>query len=464
MFMLFQAPWMLIGAVALVWLQTPQLLWIMAIAMVVVVVVVSVIAPALGPLYAQVQVQLDRLNTIFQESIAGIRVVKSFGREQLETDRFEAQNAQLYEAQLKPMFRVATFQPALFAVLYGAIGLAVVVTGPEVAAGVRSADPDAISPGQLATFFNYLMTSMIPIMIVAFVLPELGKFEASLNRAIKVFESEPDVKQSTAPIDPGVIGGRVEFRNVTMSYLDAHAEPLATPALIDVSFSVEPGEVVAILGQTGSGKTTLISLIPRFYDITAGEVLIDGKDVRSLDLMKLRAQVAVAEQQAMLFSGTFDSNLRYGAKDLDFEQIRQAAEIADADAFISAQVGGYEGVVGEQGRNLSGGQRQRISLARAIAADPRILILDDTTSAVDVATEARIQEGLSAAMVDRTVIIVAQRVSTAISADKIILLDAGTVSDIGTHAELLERSLLYQEIVESQLGDVDEIAALLADR
>ena len=464
MYMLFQAPWMMIGAVVLVWMQTPQLLWIMALAMIIVVAVVLVIAPALGPLYARVQVELDRLNNIFQESIAGVRVVKAFDREELETERFQAQNSELYQAQLRPAFRVALFQPILFAVLYAAIGIAVVVVGSDIADGVIASDPDAITAGQLTTFFNYLMTAMVPIMIVAFVLPELGKFEASLNRAIEVFEAEADVKQPVDAIDPGQIQGHIEFRNVTMAYLGDNAQPLLRPALIDVSFVVEPGETVAILGQTGSGKTTLVSLIPRFYDVTDGAVLVDGHDVRTLDLAALRHQISTAEQQAMLFAGTFDDNLRYGTESADLQEIRQAAGVADADEFISSQVDGYDGMVAEQGSNLSGGQRQRVSLARAIASDPRILILDDTTSAVDAATEARIQDGLATTMAGRTVIIVAQRVSTAISADKIILLDEGSVVEIGTHTELLARSPLYGEIVESQLGAIDEIADLLDQR
>lgn len=464
MYMLFQAPWLLLGAVALVWLQTPQLLWIVALVMGLTTVFVLIVAPALGPLYAKVQVQLDRLNTIFQENVAGIRVVKAFDRDRLEKQRFGSQNRNLYDAQLRPAFRAATFQPVLFGLLYVAVGIAVSVAGPGIADGVLSADPTAITPGELTTFFNYLLTSMIPIMIVAFVLPELGKFEASLERAIEVFTSEPDIVAPEHPVDPGELVGRVEFRNVTMAYLDDNAIPLATPVLIDVSFEIEPGETVAILGQTGSGKTTLINLIPRFYDVTQGSVLIDGHDVRDLDLASLRSQIGMAEQQAMLFAGTFDDNLRYGRPDADYEDLCVASRIADAHEFISAQVEGYEGNVAEQGKNLSGGQRQRVSLARALAVDPRILILDDTTSAVDVATEARIQAGLSESMAGRTIFIVAQRISTAIGADKIILLDHGRVSDVGNHAELMGRSELYREIVESQLGPIDEIASLLASR
>lgn len=464
MYLLFQAPWLLLGAVALVWLQTPALLWVMAMVMIATVIFVLIVAPALGPLYAKAQVQLDRLNTIFQENIAGIRVVKAFDRDELERERFEGRNHQLYEAQLRPAFRAATFMPVLFGLLYVAVGIGVAVAGPNIADGVISADPEAITPGELTTFFNYLLTSMIPIMIVAFVLPELGKFEASLERALEVFNSEPDITPPADPIDPGELRGHIEFRNVRMAYLDENAQPLSTAVLEDVSFVIEAGETVAVLGQTGSGKTTLVNLIPRFYDVIDGQVFIDGHDVKDLDLARLRSQIGIAEQRAMLFAGTFDANLRYGKQDASYVDICAGSATADAHEFISAQVEGYEGHVAEQGKNLSGGQRQRVSLARALISDPRILILDDTTSAVDVATEARIQDSLAETMADRTVIIVAQRISTAIGADKIILLDAGRVADVGTHVELIERSGLYREIVESQLGPMDEIAALLESR
>lgn len=464
MFMLFQAPWLLLGAFGLVWWQTPQLLWVMGLVVAVTVVFVLIVAPALGPLYAAAQRQLDRLNVVFGENIAGIRVVKAFNRDRLEAERFGAQNHELYQAQLRPAFRVATFQPVLFGLLYVAVGVAVLVAGPQIADGVVAADPDAITPGQLTTFFNYLLTAMIPIMIVAFVLPELGKFEASLERALEVFHTEPDIRPPDAPVDPGELGGRIEFRDVTMSYLDEDGRPGSVPVLEDVSFVIEAGETVAILGQTGSGKTTLINLIPRFYDATNGSVLVDGHDVRDLDLDTLRRQIGIAPQRAVLFAGTFADNLRYGNPDSSFEEMGAAATIADADGFICAQLDGYDGQVAEQGKNLSGGQRQRLSLARAINSNPQILILDDTTSAVDVATEARIQQRLGEAMAGRTVLIVAQRISTAIGADKIILLDGGRVAATGTHAELMANSPEYLEIVESQLGSIEEVAELLEHR
>ncbi|MEM7323795.1 MAG: ABC transporter ATP-binding protein [Actinomycetota bacterium] len=470
MFMLFQAPWLLIGAVVLVWWQSPSLVWIMAAVMVVTVVVVLAIAPALGPLYARAQAALDRLNTVFYENIAGIRVVKAFNRTELEADRFSDRNHEVYQRQLAPALRSALFQPVLFGLLYSAVGLAVLTSGVDVAGGVLAGDPDALQPGELTTFFNYLLTAMIPIMIVAFVLPELGRFEASLARIVEVMQTEPDIVEQADPIDPGRLTGRIEFRSVTMAYLDAEREPLPTPVLRDVSFEVEPGETVAVLGQTGSGKTTLISLVPRFYDTVQGQVLVDGHDVRTLDLAALRSQISVAEQQARVFAGTFYSNIAYGRAygsdaavepRCDYHQAEHAATVADAHGFISAQLDGYDGAVTESGNNLSGGQRQRLSLARAIAARPQILILDDTTSAVDVATEARIQQALDVEMAGRTVLIVAQRITTAMRADKIVLLDEGTVSDVGTHAELLDRSDLYREIAESQLGSLEEIAELL---
>ncbi len=472
MYMLFQAPWMLVGAVFLVWWQSPSLLWIMALVMVVTVIVVLSIAPSLGPLYAKAQGALDRLNTVFYENIAGIRVVKAFNRTELERSRFAERNHEVYERQLRPALRSALFQPILFGLLYAAVGLAVLLSGPDVASGVVTGDPQALQPGELTTFFNYLLTAMIPIMIVAFVLPELGKFEASLARNLEVLRTEPDIVEPADAVDPGQLTGHIEFRSVSMAYLDADGNPLPARVLDDVSFTAEPGETVAILGQTGSGKTTLINLVPRFYDVTDGQVLVDGRDVRTLQLTPLRTQIAVAEQQAVAFAGTFYENIAYGrsvgfsaaGQACDYHQAEHAARVADAHGFISAQLEGYQGKVTDSGNNLSGGQRQRLSLARAIAAKPRILILDDTTSAVDVATEARIQQALDEEMAGRTVLIVAQRITTAMRADKIVLLDHGTVSDVGTHAELLDRSELYQEIAESQLGSLDEVNELLEAR
>lgn len=463
-FMMFQSPWMLLGATVLVWLQMPELLWVVGLVVLLTVLFVLIVSPKLGPLYAKAQEQLDRLNTVFQENIAGIRVVKAFDRDKLEHERYGAENHALYEAQLKPAFRAALFMPVLFGLLYVAVGVAVAFSGPGIADGALGLNPDAVTPGELTTFFYYLLTAMIPIMIVAFVLPELAKFDASLGRIRDVLDGVPDVIPPPEATDPGPLSGRIEFRDVTMAYLDEDAHPLSTPVLSSVSFTIEPGETVAVLGQTGSGKTTLINLIPRFYDVTEGQVLIDGHDVRDLDLTALRSQIAIAEQRATAFAGSFAYNLRYGNREATDDELRMGASIADAHGYISDATDGYDGHVAEQGKNLSGGQRQRLALARALISDPRILILDDTTSAVDVATEAYIQDGLAESMADRTVIIVAQRISTAIGADKIVLLDGGTVCDVGSHVELMERCGLYGEIVESQLGSTEEIATLLAER
>ena len=242
-----------------------------------------------------------------------------------KSERFGDQNNELYQAQLRPAFRAATFQPVLFGLLYVAVGVAVLVAGPQIADGVVAADPEAMTPGQLTTFFNYLLTAMIPIMIVAFVLPELGKFEASLERALEVFRTEPDVKPPADPIDPGTLAGRIEFRNVDDGVSGRRGTAGAGPVLEDVSFVIEPGETVAILGQTGSGKTTLINLISRFYDVTGGAVLVDGHDVRDVDLDALRRQIGVAPQRAVLFAGSFADNLRYGNPDSSHEEMVAAA-------------------------------------------------------------------------------------------------------------------------------------------
>lgn len=456
---LFRAPWLLLGALVMVAHQTPQLLWSMALTVVLSAIFMGLVAPQFTPLFAKAQKQLDRLNEIFSENISGVRIVKSFNRKKLERARFGKQNENLYDAQLKPGLLLALYQPMFALIINSSLAAALYVAGPEIARGAAENVVPNVTPGELATFFNYLLTAMIPVIILGWVIPELGRFDASLERIMEVVDIEADIKRPAEPIDPGTIEGHITFENVSMGYLDDDSK-ITQKVINGVDLEVEAGETLAILGQTGSGKTTLINLISRFYDVTEGSVKIDGNDVRDLDLELLRPQIAYASQRPQLLSGTFRENLAFGNETATDKELLFAAEIADAAEFIE-EAGGLDAEVAEAGKNLSGGQRQRLSLARAIASKPRILILDDTTSAVDVATEARIQTSLKKHLDDVTIIMVAQRISTAIGADKIILLSSGQITAIGTHAQLMQTSAEYVEIIESQLGGPQEINEVL---
>lgn len=452
--MIIRSPVMLVGAVGLVAFETPQLLVPTLLVVGSMAALILVIVPSLGPLYAKQQHRLDRLNTVLQENLAGVQVVKNFVRQPLEIERYSERNDELYDAALRPAKRVAIMEPSFMALLYLAVAGALFLTG-------RSATT-FLTAGELATFFNYLLTAMLPIAFLGFVLPELGRMASSLERFVEIEETTPEVLEAASP-DLVDLSGKIEFDSVSLHYRDATGAPSGPPVLDDVSFSVEPGETVVILGSTGSGKTSLVSCIPRFYDVSAGTVRLDGHDVRTLSLDHIRSQISVTLQEAQLFSGSIERNIMMGAPKASREAMVHAAQTADADTFITALDEGYDSDVSEKGTNLSGGQRQRVALARALVGDPRIVILDDTTSAVDVATESRIQSALARHFDRSTVLIVAQRVSVALSADRVLLLDDGRLVGNGTHDELLESNELYRTIVESQLGPLDEVAALLGE-
>ncbi|MFT7474358.1 MAG: ABC-type multidrug transport system fused ATPase/permease subunit [Verrucomicrobiales bacterium] len=454
--MIIRAPVMLIGAVGLVAFETPQLLLPTVFVVGAMSLLILVVVPSLTPLYAAQQNRLDRLNTVLQENLAGVQVVKNFVRQPLEIERYTERNDDLYTASMRPARRAAILEPSFLTMLYLAIAGALILTG-------RSATT-FLTAGELATFFNYLLTAMLPIAFLGFVLPELGRMATSLERFRDIENAQPDVLESSDPTLLDHLDGSVEFDHVTMHYLDSSGQPSGDPVLEDVSFRIEAGETVVLLGSTGSGKTSLISCIPRFYDVSSGSVRLDGHDVRDLRLQDIRSNVAVALQEASIFTGSIEQNIAMGSADATREQIIEAAKAADASAFIDSLDRGYEAGMNEKGNNLSGGQRQRVALARALVSDPSILILDDTTSAVDVATEARIQERLAEQFADITVIMVAQRVSAALSADRILLLDNGRLVGNGTHDQLLASNELYRTIVESQLGPLDEVEALLGDR
>jgi len=313
----------------------------------------------------------------------------------------------------------------------------------------KSQSGGSLKLGQIIAFVNYLMRTLFSLMMVSMLVMRVSRAAASADRILEVLESKPEVKDKPDAIDDFAPQGWVAFEQVTFNYNRNSGDPV----LGDVSFVAEPGQTVAILGATGSGKSSLVHLIPRFYDVTEGRVTIDGVDVRDVDKEALRRNIGIALQESVLFSGTIRDNIRYGRPEAAEEEIIAAAQAAQAHEFISEFPNGYDTVLGQRGVNLSGGQKQRVAIARALITEPTVLILDDSTSSVDVETESKIQDALDGLMEDRTSFVIAQRISTVLNADKILVLDDGQIAAEGTHEELMTSSPIYREIYESQLGN-----------
>ncbi|MEW5825729.1 MAG: ABC transporter ATP-binding protein [Candidatus Bipolaricaulota bacterium] len=446
---LTRAPVWIAGSVVLLVLTSPRLALMMLAFVPVIVVFVYWFARKARPLFAAVQGRLDRLNTVLQENLAGVRVVKAFVREDHEKARFEAANIALTETSVRVMRLLAFLLPLMSLILNSAIVAAIWI------GGVASLGGD-MTVGQVVASINYLMFALFPLMMLAGMLGPLSAADASAGRILEVLDAEPRVRERAGARALTSPRGRIAFDDVSFSYDGADA----TPVLQGVSFTAEPGETVALLGATGSGKSTLIHLIPRFYDVTGGRITFDGVDVRDLQIGSLRAHVAVALQEAVLFAGTIRDNIAYGRPDATEAEIVAAARAAQAEEFIESFPDRYATLIGQRGVTLSGGQRQRMAIARALLVRPKVLILDDSTSAVDIETEIRLQDALDRLIVESehttTRFIVAQRVSTVLLADKILVLDGGRIAAQGTHTELLASSPIYREIYRSQLGDAGE--------
>lgn len=436
-----RAPLLLTGGLAMAVVTSPGLSFIIALMIPLLLLGLLFLIRYAFPMFAQVQSRIDRINSVIGENLSGIRVIKAFVRGDFERRRFAGVNDDLYETSIKAYRRIALMMPLIMIISNVAIVAALYYGGVDFAR-------DSIQIGQIQAFINYLALIMFSLIMMAMVMMMISRAEASAQRIREVFAQTSEVEDLEDAREAGEIRGRVEFQDVCFDYNHSCEDHV----LKDISFTVEPGEKVALLGATGSGKTSLVHLIPRFYEATRGRILIDGVDIRNLSQHSLRRQIGIALQVPILFSGTIEENLRFAKEDASLEEIKESCAIAQASEFIEKMSRGYQTDLGARGVNLSGGQKQRLSIARAIIGKPAILILDDSTSAVDVETETLIQEGLDRYLAGRTTFTVAQRISTVLNADKIIVLDDGQIQAIGTHEELMQTSVLYQDIYQSQLG------------
>jgi len=437
--LMVSAPMLAIGGVIMAVSQDAGLSWLMAVSIPVLLVIVGLIVWRMLPAFTQMQKRIDRVNQIMREQLTGIRVVRAFVREREEQARFRGASDDVMETALRAGNLMALMFPAVMLVM-NLSSVAVIWFG------AFQVQQSGVEIGTLIAFLTYLMQILMGVMMATFMFVMIPRAAVCADRIGEVLETDPSV---AAPVTPAVApapAGRVEFDGVDFAY------PGADEAVLrDLSFTVEPGTTTAIIGSTGSGKTTLVSLVPRLFDVTAGSVRVDGVDVRDYDPDELWTRIGLVQQRAFLFSGTVASNLRYGDHDATDEQLWEALELAQAADFVRAMPEGLDAPIAQGGTNVSGGQRQRLAIARALVKRPEVYIFDDSFSALDLRTDAALRRALDTHLPDATRLVVAQRVSTIRHADQIIVLDHGRMVGIGTHDELVETCETYREIVESQL-------------
>lgn len=439
----FRAPLMLIGSIIMLVVTSPRLALLLLAILPLLGVLIGVFSQKARPLFRKVQERLEKVNMVMQENIAGVRLVRAFVRSDYEKDRFSVRNAEYTEKGIQVNRMLAFLMPSMVLILNLSVAALLWFGGNMVIGG-------SLTTGQIVAFSNYLMMTMFPLLLLSMILPQYYASIASIDRVFEVLETRTTLVYPENS-DHQITSGRVAFDQVWLDYDGDEGEH--EPVLQDISFEVEPGQMVALLGATGSGKTSLVNLIPRLYDPTGGQVLVDGVNLKEFSQGELRRNIAFALQNAVLFSGTIADNIRFGRPEATDEEVIAAAKAAQAHEFILSKDGGYQAEVSQRGANFSGGQKQRLAIARALCVNPRILILDDSTSAVDVETEVEIQKAMEDLMKGRTSFVVAQRISTVLRADRIMVLENGRVAADGTHAELIETSPIYQAIYHSQLGD-----------
>lgn len=439
---LFRAPIMLVTALAICIKKSKDVTSVFGVVLPIILIVLAIAGPILIKRFKAMLKKFDGFNASIQENLTNIRVVKSFVRTDYEKKKFKAANDDLYNASIYAEKLMILGEPLLMVLLYCTI-LAVIVVSTKVIAN------GSLLVGEFTAIFTYIMQIIMSFLMTIAMVAQLFMSEASAKRIAEVLDEEPDIKDPENALET-LKDASVEFKNVSFSYNEGKN------IINNASFKINSGEMVGIMGATGSSKSSLVQLIARLYDVTDGEVLVGGENVKKYKLHSLRENVGMVLQKNVLFSGTIADNLRWGNKGATDEELRNACKIADADEFVSSFPDGYQTDLGQGGVNVSGGQKQRLCIARAILKSPKILILDDSTSAVDSATDARIRQGLRESLPSTTKIIIAQRVSSISDCDKIIILDNGTVNDIGTHEELLERNEIYRDVYTSQQKGTDD--------
>lgn len=448
--LVLMAPFMAIGAIQNAMQNAPELSWIIAVAVVALLVVIAFLFIFALPKFKLLQKVVDKLNLVTRENLTGLRVVRAFNNEKVEEKKFDEVNDDLMRLNLFVNRLMIILQP--FMMLLMNIALVAIVWF-----GAQLVSDGTVEIGNMMAFMQYATQVIMSFLMISIIFIMIPRASVSAKRVGEVIDTEPTIRDPKNPKKPAKNGkGRIEFRDVTFTYPDADS-----PVLSGINFTAEPGQTTAFIGSTGSGKSTLISLIPRFYDVTAGQVLIDGVDVRDLRLKDLYGQIGYVPQKGVLFSGTVKSNIAYGADYATTKDINKAAKVAQASEFIKKLENGMEGEIAQGGANVSGGQKQRLSIARALAVKPRVYIFDDSFSALDFKTDATLRKALEAETKSKTVLIVGQRISTIMNASKIIVLDEGKIVGQGTHAELMKNSAVYQEIAYSQLSD-KELAGIAA--
>ena len=437
--MLLSAPMLAIGGVIMAVRADATLSWLIAVAVPLMLLVLGFLVSRLVPIFRQLQERIDRINKVLREQLTGIRVIRAFVQERRERERFAVANDGVTDAMLRT--------GNLFVLMFPIIMLIVEVSSVSVLwFGAGLVDSGELEIGTMMAFLQYLMQILMGVLMATFMTIMIPRAAVSAKRIGEVLDTEPSISR-VAVGDRMPTPGTIELHDVHFHYPGAD-----TPVLDGVSLQAAPGETVAIIGSTGSGKTTLVNLIPRLFDATGGQVLVGGADVKDVDAETLWRGIAIVPQRPYLFAGTVASNLRYGNEDATDEQLWRALEIAQAAGFVQQMDRQLESRISQGGTNVSGGQRQRLSIARALVAEPDVLVFDDSFSALDLTTDARLRAALREAVGSTTQIVVAQRVSTIVDADRIVVLEAGRVVGTGTHEELLERSDTYREIVESQMA------------